>query len=84
MTEEYLLVFTKKQINQLFALKRYLQDHQGIHYLDSGYNQLQDKEFLQDVINGVCWHWQEYDKQKIERVLSNEVILLPKDVRKKE
>ena len=72
----YLLELTKEQVLELFTLKRFFQDQLGVHYFNSGWNQLQDKGFINDIIQYAKNHWYDYN---IEQYFKRVRKYLPKD-----
>ena len=63
----YLLELTKEQVLELLL---------GVHYFNSGWNQLQDKVFINDIIQYVKNHWYDYN---IEQYFKSVRKYLPKD-----
>ena len=65
----YNLELTEEQLIDLFNIKRFFQDQLGVHYNNSSWNQLQDKDFINDIINYVVWYWRYFGIEKyLERI----------------
>lgn len=78
--EEHIhLKITKDQAIQLYKLKRFFQESQGVHYFDSTYQQINARAFLQDVINYACWYWGMWDEMCIETIFARFKDILPSD-----
>ncbi|MHA1420257.1 MAG: hypothetical protein ACTSPO_15185 [Candidatus Heimdallarchaeaceae archaeon] len=78
--DKYYLEFTKEQILELYKFKQYMQGQCGVHYDNSSYSDLQDKGFLQDIINFSRWYWEKSSSTRIRDILGNYSDHLPHDI----
>lgn len=78
--DEMDLTFTKDQIRELFTFKKWMQDQLGIHWGHSTWHTLQDKDFLQDIINYAVGYWkQSKTPERIKEYFETDRKNLPRD-----